>query len=206
MTYSMIPCTEQLLHTEGVPWGLAPKGLADAVKAVEKAQTSLDDAGTAVMDAEIAQPAAQSEWDAAAKAAVRAGKPLPSRDPLDVARFALEIARDDEKAARQNANNTIGLAAGQLQDAAVRDAFVVALAARADELRAELRKQAATLAGPLAELDMVIGVSHFVGQWRAHPGIPHMVTADAIAALTVAGNVRGHVAPEPGRTVSVGIG
>jgi hypothetical protein len=206
MTYSMIPCTEQLLHTEGVPWSLAPKGLADAVKAVEKAQTSHADAQTSIMDAELGLITAQAEWDAAGKAATRAGNPLPSRDPLDVAKFALENAQDDEKTARANANNALGSVAVHLEDPEVRAAWLVKINARADDLRATLNTTAAAIAAPLAELDMVIGVSHFVGQWRAHPGIPHLVTADAITALTVAGNVRGHVAPEPGRIVSVGIG
>ena len=197
--YSFIFCAQNLLtQTQGVPWHLAPKALAKAAKDVETAQTKLVDAVDARSDAEVGLPAAQAAWDAAGKVALRASKRLPSRVPLDTAKFALQVAQEDEAAARQGLNTAIGNVGSMLEVAAVRDEWRAAINAHLAELQSGLTALAGTVSAIVAEVTVDVGVTHFLGQWLTQANVPDtLAPTDPAGAVMAAANLKAYQDPTP---------
>ena len=115
--------TEHLTNAINVPWATAPAPVQAAAAAADKAISAHMDASAALEDATIGVPMADAAFDVAGKAAVRAGKPLPSRDGPDSAKFALQIAQEDLRVAERKMSSARGALAGLLNDRDTRDAW-----------------------------------------------------------------------------------
>lgn len=196
-TFNVVHVTEQLLKAYGVPWNLAPAEIATAYAALDTAQRAHVDTVDAVSDAEVAIPSAQAAWDADAKAAVKAGKPLPSRDPVDRARFILELAQEDERKARTKAQNAVGTLAYLLHKPDVRTAWREAIGTRLDEIDANLEAHAATVSPLVTEAVVGTSLTFYLGEWLSHPGLPGIQSADPIGALRTVAGLRRWTAPKP---------
>lgn len=116
-----IAIAETLLKGPADVWTLAPKAVVAKAEAAEKARRDHLDALDRVSDAEVALPVTQAQWESDGRAAVRAGKPLPSRDPLDRARFELDNAKADEQLTRNAEHAATFYVAETLADTATRD-------------------------------------------------------------------------------------
>lgn len=174
MAYTANTITEHLLgHAGAIPWTLAPEALQDAAAAADKAIVAHLDAAGALEDAELGVPMSKAAWDVAGKAAIRAGDPLPSRDPLDTADFVLGNAQDDLRVAVLRMNQTRGALAGLLSDPDMRDTWRHAIEARVVTTQAGLGKIANTLGTKVAEVSSDLGFTHYLGAWGDHlqPGV-----------------------------------
>lgn len=189
-TFGLIHVTEQLLNAYGIPWDLAPAEIVAAHAAVDATQSAHVDAVDAVNDAEMGIPEAQAAWDLDAKAAVRAGKALPSRDPLDRARITLELAQEDERGARRAAQNAVGALASLLHDDTVRLAWVDAIGTRLDDIDDALNARASEIAPLVSEAVIGTALTLHLGQWLHHPGLPGVQVADPVGALREVARLR----------------
>lgn len=198
MNYTANVMTEHLLGHAGLtPWTVAPKAIQAAATTADKATVAHLDAAGALEDAELGIPIAKAAWDAAGKAAIRAGEPLPSRDPLDVADFTLSIAQDDLRVAVLNVNKARGALAGLLSDPALRDAWREAIEARLTTTQGTLQKIANTLAAQVAEASSDLGFTHYLGAWGDHlqPGV--ILDVDPTRALNKLSSSRPWAPPVP---------
>lgn len=189
-TFNVVHVTEQLLRAPGIPWSAAPAALAEAYAKVDATERAHVDAVDAVSDAEMGIPAAQAQWDADAKAAVRAGKPLPSRDILDRARIAHEIAQEDERLARFAAQSAVGAVAVELSKPDVRQDWAAAIGDRLDEIGANLNATATSISPLVSEAVIGTSLLTYIGQWRHHPGLPSVGSTDPVSALHAIANMR----------------
>ncbi len=197
MSYNFVHSGEQLLHFEATPWPLAPKPLIAAHAAVDKADDLLVDAIDAVDDSAVALPAAEAQYDLEAKAAVRAGKPLPSKEKLELATYKARLAKEDEATARQAINTTAGNVASLIEggpegDPELRKAWLTTIDARTDTLRAEIRDAADAIAPAVTELNALLGVGRFLAEWKELPYVPAPIEGNPVGALHAAANTRGH--------------
>lgn len=108
--------TEDLLKgykRSGPLWASAPEAVLDKADQADEARAAHVETIIRVQDGEVTIPAAQAQWEADSRVAVRAGLPLPSRDPMDRARIELEIAQTDERlAARKRLITVEGVVVG----------------------------------------------------------------------------------------------
>ena len=197
-TFNVIHVTEQLLKAYGIPWDLAPEEIRAAHATVDAAQLVHVNAVDAVSDAEMGIPEAQAGWDLDAKDAVRAGKALPSRDPLDRARIAHEVAQEDERIARRDAQNAVGALAALLHDDNVRDSWISAIGAHLDDVNDALNTHASTIAPLVSEAVVGASTSVYLGEWLSHPGLPGVQSADPVGALRAVAGMRRYSAANAG--------
>lgn len=177
--------TEELLkysHSHKA-WGLAPADLIAIKDAASAAQRAHVDATDAVSDAEVNIPGAQAHWEADARAAVRAGKDLPSRDPIDRARISLELAQEDERKARYAAASAVGALASALNDPDTRDAWINAIDPRIDELNGVLDQHARDLAPIVHEAIDDVALVNFLAGWTHVAGLGLPVHANPVGDL-----------------------
>ena len=188
--FNLMQVTEELLKAHNAPWDLAPADLLAAKVAVDAAKRAHVDAIDAVNDAEVNVPGSQAQWEADARSAVAAGKPLPSRDPLDRARIELDLAREDERKVRTRASTAVGALASLLSDEDTRTAWRLAIDARLDQLDDQLNDHAATISPLVREAVLEVGLTIFLGEWLMHRG-PYLAPApDAIGALRTVAALR----------------
>ena len=145
--FNLIHVVEQLVKSPGIPWSIGPKSLVGALVTMNEAQAAHVDATDLVNDTQMDLPIVQGQWEADARIAVKAGDPLPSRDPIDTARIKADLAVEDERTARTAAQRSLGVVAGQLDDPAVRSEWLDAINARLDDIGVELTAHAASVAG-----------------------------------------------------------
>lgn len=189
-TFNVIHVTEQLLKAYGIPWDLAPEEIRAAHAAVDAAQLVHVNAVDAVSDAEMGIPEAQAGWDLDAKDAVRAGKALPSRDPLDRARIAHEIAQEDERIARRDAQGAVGALASLLHQDDVRAEWITAIGERLDDVDDTLNVRASEIAPLVSEAVVGTSLTFYLGEWLSHPGLPGVQSADPVGALRKVAGMR----------------
>lgn len=155
-------------------------------------------------DAEVALPVTQAQWESDGRAAVRAGKPLPSRDPLDRARFELDNAKADEQLTRNAEHNATYYLAETLADTATRDEWRATAEARLEHLRAELHRLASE-AGPIVrEVKDAIALSHLLGDWGQRQGLYiDGVTPDPVSDLRTLAALREWTPVEVGQVQTI---
>lgn len=183
-------------------WSSAPKAVLDKADQADKARAAHVEATVRVQDAEVEIPAAQAQWEADSRAAVRAGLPLPSRDPMDRARIELEIAQGDERLAARKLHDATYYLAEVLTDPEIRDQWRTAADARLDGLRTELVRITSEAVPLVQETKQLVALSFLLGDWPQRKNlyldgrVPDPITAlREVAALkewtpTVAGEVR----------------
>ena len=165
------------------PWELAPKPLQDAASELETALAAHYDAIDTRDDTEVNIPIAQAAWDAAGKAAVRAGDPLPSRDPLDAAAFALQIAQEDERLCARKLQKSQATLGALIDNTNTRDQWRANVEKRSGELQAKFAKIASDVADDAALLGTLLSFTHYLGAWGEHLTPPGVVTVDPVGAL-----------------------
>jgi hypothetical protein len=202
MSYAPSIIVERLLDAAvAAPWDLAPKAVQAAAKAADSAISVHLDALSQLDDAEVGIPIAEAAWQQAGKAAIREGADLPTRDGIQRANLALDVAREDEHLADlklQGARHALG---SLLADPAVRDEWRTAVEARAVEIQTGLAKTAATIAGPAIEAGTLLSYTHVLGAWGEHVSPPAVVTVDAAGALHKLANLRPWTPAAPLETV-----
>jgi hypothetical protein len=168
--------------TYGAPWHLAPPALVDAVD-----------------NAEVAVPAAKEQWDAEGRTATRAGKPLPSRDPLDTAAFGLDNARDDLRLAQQRLRPPMAAVVALLNDPAVRDEWAARIAESLPDLREALTTAASNVEAVVRDLRTGVGMTYLLGDWRQYQHIPGSLSSDPSTSLREAAAIPVWTTPVPGQ-------
>ena len=181
--FNYVNHTELLLKSYGAPWDLAPADLLAAKVAADAANRAHVDATDAVSDGEVNTPGAQAQWEADARTAVSAGRPLPSRDPLDRARITLDLAREDERRTRQAAVMAVGALANELNDPDTREAWAAAVHPRIDQLNDLLEEHTRALAPLVRETIDDVALVNFLTRWTHVQGMGLAVHADPIGGL-----------------------
>ena len=197
MPFAPHTIAEHLTNSVNVPWSSAPPDIQKAAQAADQALVDHLNAISALEDAEVGIPMADAEWDAAGKAAVRAGKPLPNHDGPDAAKFVLQIAKEDEYLAGRKMSATRGALAGELSDTANRDAWREAIEKRVATAQTKLTKAAADLEVTCAEVAVNIAFSEFLGTWPNHLTPPAVTTPDPAGALRRLASAKVWTAPIP---------
>lgn len=138
-----------------LPWNNAPKVLRDAIEAADKAIVDAHEALADIEEAEINASEIKNVWNAKAEALVRDGKPLPSRNEVEAAEFAVEIAKKDSTKAELEVRRTEAVLAGVLEEEKNRDSWVDGMQKQldADQKRlSELSGETLTLVNRISQL------------------------------------------------------
>ena len=188
---------EHLTNAFNVPWATAPAPVQAAAKAADQSIADHLNAASALEDAEIGIPIAASAWDAAGKAAVRAGEPLPNHDGPDAAKFAHQIAVDDEHLTERKMAGARSTLASLLSDPATRDSWRADLEKQITAGQAKLAKAATDLGVVCAEVAQGIAFSEFLGTWPAMLTPPAVTTPDPAGSLRRLASAKLWTAPVP---------
>ena len=197
MPYAPHTIAEHLTNAFNIPWATAPAPVQAAAKAADQSIADHLNAVSALEDAEIGIPIAASAWDAAGKAAVRAGEPLPNHDGPDAAKFAHEIALEDEHLTERKMSAARSTLASLLSDSATRDAWRADLEKEISAGQAKLAKAATDLGAVCAEVAQNIAFTEFLGTWPAMLTPPAVTTPDPAGALRRLANTKLWTPPVP---------
>ena len=198
MAYAERVITERLLdYGDGAPWALAPKALRDAAEAAGKATSDNMNAASALEDATIGIPMAEAAWEAAGRAAARAGEPLPNHDGPDAAKFTLQNAEQDAHIAERRLSSAITTLTGALTDQETRDTWREAIEARIAADQAKLAKVGAGIADQCAQVSGDLAMTRFLGEYGQHLLPPNVGTPDPSGALRRLSTLKPWTAPQP---------
>jgi hypothetical protein len=197
MTHQPSFLIEKLLDAPVTPpWQYAPSNIQNAAKEADKALLENFDAIDVKDDAEVDIPIVQRAWDVAGKEATKTGKPLPSRDPIDAANFKLQIAIDEELKAKRKLQTASSKLCGLVNNSDLRNQWRINVELRAKEIQEELSAIVATVAVQSREIGVLLGFTHYVGDWGDYLTPPGITEVDPVMALRKLVNAKGW-APAP---------
>ena len=197
MAYTPRVLVERILDFGDVPWQLAPKAVQDAAAAAGQATSDHMNAASALDDAELEVPISLQVWEGKGKASIRKGEPLPSRDPIEVARLGLEVAKEDEHLAERRLAAAVGSLAGLLSDATTRDTFREAIEKRVETGQAKLARVAASIADQAAEVANDLSFCAYLGRFGQDLLPPNIDAPDPAGALRRLSTLQPWTPPRP---------
>lgn len=190
--------TEALLDTAGTGlWHYAPKHVIAAQQAADTAHTAQLDADLAVEDAEHALFLAEQDYATEGRKAVAEGKPLPSRDEFDRARFDLDNKKVAAAKAAANVRLERNALAVLLSDADIRNAWRTTIQTAAEKHKQTILQIANDVVPLQAELTRMAALTYYLGAWTSHITLPQVTKANPATALFELGNVKTWTPPQP---------
>ena len=166
-----------------MPIELAPNQLTEAIdkwreasEAYDEAQRKADNAPDDVEEAEIA-------WKIAAEAAVRANKPLPTKTDIERAQIAERIAVHDTVAPRAAAQTARHGVLYAIRNTEIRNQWRESIAAKASGLQKKLEEVTAKISPTVGEIESLIGITHFLGNYPRQHDIPYSTGSSVNAPL-----------------------
>jgi hypothetical protein len=162
----------------GWPLHLAPEVLRNASALADEAYWKWVDAGDAADDAELNLPAVQAKWNKAAEDLVREDKDLPSTKELERAKIKVKVTIEDLSQAAMVLRTAETLLSKLLEDDSIRDAWRLAIEQEALSLQKELAKEVQKIDPSLTRLDVLLGLSRYLGDLGSFNYPPRVVNPD----------------------------
>ncbi len=182
MTYSPTQQVDQLLSST-IDWTHAPKTIQVAKKLCDQTLSAFYDAKASFEDAEVDKVNVDATWETDSKAAVRDGKPIPSSDVKETARFKLANAETDSRQAELANMKAINELAALVSDATLRGQWIANISTTLAKAQSSLLELMERVSPLLAEIDTDSSLQVFLGEYTMHPGMPRAINANPSAAL-----------------------
>ena len=196
MTYSTIQQAEQLLAST-IDWSHAPKAIQIAKKTCDKTLAVYFDAIALAQDLKVEKIAIEAKWEADSRQAVRDGKPIPSIELKETARFKLVNAEADERIAESKNNGAIFELATLVADPAIRAQWIANLTDTLGKAQSDLSYQMATVFPLLGQIETESSLQVFLGEYSLHVSLPRVIDSNPSGALFAYLNANPWTPPQP---------